>query len=401
MHILLLNQYFPPDTSATAKMASLVQEALSRRHHVTVVAGRPSYAPDERHPYYLLRRERGDSVTVERVGSTSFDRRRMSGRLANFLSYLVFAFIRAATVRPKPDVVLAMTDPPLVGLVGALVSMMRRSRFVYNVRDLHPDMAVAAGAVKAGFLVSLWERLHRWTLNRAHLVIALGDDMRERILAKGVSPGRAVVVRDGTSPLESHAVVDGSVHQEIRGGFDFVVLHGGNLGFAGCWETLIRAARSLESERTGFVFVGDGSRRDALEAEAKGLSNVRFLPFYPVELLPQVLDAADLHVVTVRKGLEGLVVPSKLYPIMAAGKPVLAVAPPDSDVVRIVRKYGFGLVADPEDPEEVAAAVRSARSDPDRLKRMAERAREASLEFAQELELKRFSDLVEEVAGGR
>ena len=305
MRVLLLNQYYPPDTSASAKLASLVQQALARRHRVNVIAGRPSYAPEERHPYYLFRRERKNGVTVERVGATSFHRGRMAGRVANFVTYLSLALIRAFTVRPSPDVVIAMTDPPLVCVIGALVARVRGYGFVYYVLDIHPDMALASGILKPSLVVWLWERLHRWAMNRAELVIVLGDDMRERIVEKGVPPDRVVVVRSGASTLESGPTDDHSVACEIRGSFDFVVVYAGNLGVAGCWETLLRAAQQLESEGTGFVFIGDGVRRAAVEEGAKGLGNVRFLPFYPPELLPQVLSSADLHVVTVRRGLEG------------------------------------------------------------------------------------------------
>ena len=397
MRILLLNQYYPPDTSATAAMASRVAESLSARHDVVVVAGRPSYAPKERHPFYLLRKETRAGIAVERVGATAFHRGRMGARLANFLSYLALTMARVLTIRPGPDVIIAMTDPPLICLVGALASLIRRCRFVYNIRDLHPEMAVVSGVLKPGLFVSLWDRLHSWALKRADLAIVLGEDMRDRVLAKGVSPDRVVIVRDGAEPHETCSAGDHPVTREIRGDSAFVVLHAGNLGFAGSWDTILEAARRLESGNTDFVFVGDGAQRPAVQERANGLGNVRFLPFYSQQLLPQVLGAADLHLVTIRRGLEGLVVPSKLYPILAAGRPVLAVAPPESDVARIVQSYGCGLVADPDDPAEVAEAIRRVQADRGLLDEMARRAKDAGLAFDQQSELERFSRLVEDV----
>ena len=401
MRIAILNVYYPPDSSATAAVLADVAEALAKDHQVIVLAGRPSYAPVERHPLYLWRRENVNGVTVERVGSSAFHRGWKLGRAFNYVSYLALALVRALTMRPRADLVIAMTDPPLVCLVGALAATLRGSTFVYNIRDLHPDMAVAAGVVGDGYFVSLWERLHRWALRRARLVIGLGDDMRDRVVAKGIDPARVVVVRDGARPLTSSNGVDNGVAASIRSDFDFVVLHAGNLGFAGVWDTLLGAAERLKDDGVGLVFVGDGARRTELEEAARDLHNVRFLPYFPEVDLPQVLASADIHVVTVREGLEGLVVPSKLYPILTAGRPVLAIAPDGSDVVRIVRKYSCGLVAGPNDADAVADRVRQARSDSRLLAEMAENARRAAVDFDRDRELARFVQLVEEVVGTR
>jgi len=393
MHILLLNQYYPPDTSATAKMAAVVAEALARRHKVTVVAGRPSYDPEETYPYALLRRDARNGVVVERVGSTAYPRHRMRRRLSNYLTYLALALPRALAIRP--DVVLAMTDPPVAGIAGAFVGRLARRPFVYNIRDMYPDMALGGDIVRPGHWVRRWEQMHRAALKRATRVIVLGDDMRERILAKGVAPERVVVVRDGTTPPACLPAEDDPLVGEIRSGFPFVALHAGNLGFYGAWHTLLKAGEILGHENIGLVFIGDGANRKALEAEAARLPNVRFLPFRPVEQVPQVMMAGDVHIVTVKRGLEGVVVPSKLYGILAAGRPVLSVADARSDAARIVLESGCGLTADPDDPLAVAAAIRDLRTDQRRLAEMGRRAREAAQKYVRVNELQRFVKVVE------
>ncbi len=229
MRILLLNEYYPPDTSATAKMAATVVEALADRHAVTVVAGRPSYDPTETYPWRLLRRETHGNITVERVGSTAYPRFQMKRRVSNYLSYLTLAILRALFIRS--DIVLAMTDPPVAGLAGAFVALLTRRPFVYNIRDLYPDMAVGGDIVRHGLGVRVWERMHRWALRRAARVIVLGDDMGRRIIAKGVDPSRVVVVRDGVTVPRELPSPDNPVSQDIRSGFRFVALHAGNLGF--------------------------------------------------------------------------------------------------------------------------------------------------------------------------
>ena len=408
MHILIFNEYYPPDTSATAKMAALVAEALAQRHQVTVVAGRPSYDPDEFFRYALLRREMRNNVMVERVGSTAYPRHQMKRRVSNYLSYLALAVPRSIAIRP--DVILAMTDPPVAGIAGAFVAQMAGRPFVYNIRDLYPDMAVGGDILRPCKWVERWEKLHRRAMRQATYVIVLGDDMRARILSKGIRPERVVVVRDGTSiPTSQPDIEDPTVRKsvdEIRCGFAFVVVHAGNLGFYGAWDTLLKAAEILSNEdkTTGFVFIGDGANRKSLEASAANMPNVRFLPFRPVEQLPHVMMAGDIHIVTVKRGLEGVVVPSKLYSILAAGRPVLAVAAKESDAARIVSDEGCGIAADPDDPAAVAAAIRELRSDPARLVEMGRRAQESAVRYARVGELQHLIEIMEDTCnhnGGR
>jgi glycosyltransferase involved in cell wall biosynthesis len=269
--------------------------------------------------------------------------------------------------------------------------------FVYNIRDLYPDMAVGGEIVNSGFWVDRWEKMHRRALRQAARVVVLGDDMRDRIIDKGVAPERVVVVRDGSSFPSSLPERSDPVVQKIRSGFSFVAIHAGNLGFYGAWNTLLKAAEILRNENIGLVFVGDGANRATLEASAQSSPNVRFLPFFPVEQVPHVMMAGDVHIVTVRRGLEGVVVPSKLYSILASGRPVLAIAPATTDAARIVTETGCGSSADPDDPAAVAAALVQLRKDPARLAQMGARAREVAAKYARVNELDRFVNVMEEV----
>jgi colanic acid biosynthesis glycosyl transferase WcaI len=395
VHILLLNEYFPPDTSATAKCAAQVAEALTEKHRVTVLAGRPSYDPTERHPRYLLRREVRGNLNVERVGATAFPRFQMRRRVSNYLTYLSLAVPRALSIRS--DVVLAMTDPPLEGIAGALVARFSGRPFVYNIRDMYPDMAVGGSIVPPGSFTARWEMLHRWALRQAARVIVLGEDMRDRIIAKGVDPGRVVVSRDGITIPETLPSVDNPVARQIRGDFRFVLVHAGNLGFYGAWQTLILAVRMLEREGVGLVFVGEGAMKQHVEAMAGGCSAVRFLPFFPAGDVPLVLSSGDMHVVTVKRGLEGVVVPSKLYPTLAAGRPVLGVAPEECDVVRIIRRSGCGLPANPDDPNTIVEAIRGVLHNSEHIRNMALRAREIAFSYDRVKQLKIFTQTIEEV----
>jgi colanic acid biosynthesis glycosyl transferase WcaI len=402
MKILLLNLYYPPDTSATAKMAQAVVEALSAEHNVMVVCGRPSYDPTERRAWRLFRTEQTGRTRVLRMGSTDFPRKEMKKRVLNYLSYVALAVPRALFVRC--DAVLAMTDPPFEGIVGAFVAMLKGKPYVYNIRDLYPDMAVGGAIVEPGMLARVWEKMHRWALRRAARVIVLGEDMRARIIGKGVEGSRVVVVRDGAEivPLPAPLpAADPEVVRAIRGNFSFVLLHAGNLGFYGAWNTLITAARQLASEGVGMVFVGDGAQRAEIEAAAAGARNIRFLDFFPASKVSSVLAAADAHVITVKRGLEGVVVPSKMYGILAAGKPIVAVAPSETDVVSLGVQRGFAVSADPDQPAELISAVRTLIGNPQKINAMGQAARAVAPDYDRVKELQKFAKVFEHFADAK
>ncbi|HUE41993.1 MAG TPA: glycosyltransferase family 4 protein [Candidatus Sulfotelmatobacter sp.] len=396
MKVLLLNLYYPPDTSATAKMAAAFIEPLAQKHNVTVICGRPSYDPTERRSWRFWQTERLNKVHVVRVGSTDYPRTRMRRRVFNYLSYVALS-VPKSLLEPC-DVVLAMTDPPFEGIVGAFVAMLKRRPFIYNIRDMYPDMAVGGSIVKPGLMACVWENLHRWALRRATRVMVLGEDMKSRIAAKGVAPARIDIVRDGAETAPSPIAApnfDADVIGAIRGDFRFVLVHAGNLGFYGAWETLLAAARELQNDGVGLVFVGDGAQRSRLQALATDSPNVRFLPFFPSSKVSSVLAAADAHVITIKRGLEGVVVPSKMYGILVAGRPIVAVAPRETDAATLGEREDFGCAADPDRPKEVVAAVRALLADPSRLAAMGASARAAAPRYARSAEIEKFATILE------
>jgi colanic acid biosynthesis glycosyl transferase WcaI len=399
MKVLLLNLYYPPDTSATAKMAAAFIEPLAKKHKVTVICGRPSYDPTERRSWRFWQTEQLNDVNVIRVGSTDYPRTQMRRRVFNYLSYVALSVPKSLLV--PCDVVLAMTDPPFEGIVGAFVAMLKRKSFVYNIRDMYPEMAVGGSIVKPGLMARVWEELHRWALRRATRVVVLGEDMKSRIAAKGVAPDRIDVVRDGVETSSSPTTASGfdpDVIRAIRGDFRFVLVHAGNLGFYGAWETLLTAARELQNEGVGLVFVGEGAQRSRLQQLAADTPNIRFLPFFPPNQISSVLAAADAHIITIKRGLEGVVVPSKMYGILAAGRPIIAVAPKETDAATLATREEFGCAADPDSPEEVVAAVRALQGNPSRLAAMGAAARSAAPRYSRTAEIQKFASIIEAAA---
>jgi colanic acid biosynthesis glycosyl transferase WcaI len=209
------------------------------------------------------------------------------------------------------------------------------------------------------------------------------------------------VIRDGAEIAPAgtpQPALDENVVRAIRGESRFVLLHAGNLGFYGAWDTLIAAAKELAAESVGLVFVGDGAQRAPLQARAASLANVRFLPFFSPHKIPSVLAAADVHVVTIKRGLEGIVVPSKMYGILGAGRPLLVLAPQQTDAARLCAQIGCGLCCDPASPGALLAAIRELAADPARLQAMGEAAKSAAPNYDRAVETRKFLQIVREAA---
>jgi len=397
VRVLLVNQYYPPDGAATATMAAGAAAALTKRgHEVMVLAGRASYDVTERDAWRPWQTSTVDGITVRRVGSSAFDRSRMAGRVSNYLTYGAWCAPLAATTRA--DVVVGMSDPPFAGILAGAIAALRRRPFVYWLHDLHPEFPLATGDLKRNVVVTQWQALHRRALRRATAVVVLGDDMAMRATAAGADAERVHVVRSGSPVYPSATPGSDAVRAEIRGDAPFVVLHAGNLGQAVAWRALVDGVKALRPDEANLVFVGGGAERDAAVRAADDSDVIRFHDYWPPEQVGDVLRAGDVDAVTVRRGLEGLVVPSRLYSVLAAGRPVLAVADETSDVVTLVRRHECGLVADPDDPASVADAISWARGHPVELAEMGKRAQLAAVDYDRDTLLDRLVEIIEAAA---
>ncbi len=357
MKLLLLNQFFHPDHSATAQLATdLAEDLAAAGHQVTALASRGVYlggAP-------LPARERHRGVEIVRVRATSLGKASLPRRLADYLTFLVAAAARALTL-PRADVVVAMSTPPLVATVGALHHLLRGSRFVYWLQDVYPELAVEFGLVRRGGLAArAFDLVSRWILGRASAVVVLGEAMASRVEAKGVPRRRIHVVPNWADGGAIRPVAPEANAFRREQGLDGkrVVLYSGNMGRAHDLATVLGAARLLREEQDlVFLFVGDGARRAEVEAAARELPSIRLLPYQPRERLAESLSAGDLHVVTQDPATLGLVEPSKLYGILAAGRPVLFVGPAAAEVGATVLREGVGEVVAPGDPPAAAASI--------------------------------------------
>lgn len=367
--MLVLNQYYWPGIEATAQLLTELCEGLAGKYEVTVVAGTTAGAGPGR--------EVRKGVEIVRVPSTAFSRRLMTARAANYLTYVVLASLRAAAAR-RPDLVLCKTDPPFIGAAAYLVARRFRVPFVAVSKDVFPETAVELGRLENPVVIGALDRVIRFYLHRADRVVAIGETMRERLVEKGVSPERLRVIPDWVD-TESIRPASGENRWRRDQGLDgrLVVMHSGNVGHAQDLDSLVRASRRMR-EGVEVVIVGDGARKKELVRLAREISaeRVRFLPYQPREVLRESLSAGDVHFVGLAGGLSGYVVPSRLYGVLAAGRPVIVAADEDSEPARLVRELECGLVVRPGDPEAVAGALEAMVERAHELDAMGRRGRE-------------------------
>jgi colanic acid biosynthesis glycosyl transferase WcaI len=303
------------------------------------------------------------------VWSTSFSRAGMAGRLLNYGTYLASALLGAITTE-RPDLVVALTDPPVIGAVGALAARRHRVPFVQIYMDIYPDVGIALRRGDNPLLVRAWRRLNRMVRSRAARVVAIGRDMAQKLEREGVDRHKIALIANWAEEPQVSPERAAHIRTDLGWADRFVVMHAGNVGLAQNLDVLICAAELLRDDQDIlFAIVGDGAARSGLEerVQASGLSNVSFLPHVPKPKADELVAAADLHVISLAPGLWGCVVPSKLYGILAAGKPFVAAVEPGSEVALLVAETSCGIRVEPGDSEALAAAVRGARdhSDPE------------------------------------
>jgi glycosyltransferase involved in cell wall biosynthesis len=398
MRVHFFNRSYWPDFGATGQLLTELAEDLVAHHDcgVTVVCGYPLKGSES-----IPARERRHGVEIVRAAGTTRDPRRFTGRVANYLTYFVSAC--AAGLRlPRPDVVVALTDPPIIGLAALLAARLTGARFVFLCQDVFPEVAVLVEDFQSNTVNTVLELVNRFLLRQADVVIALGDTMKQRLVeGKGADPRRVAVIHNWA---DCSALAPGPKDNAFARAHDltdrFVVMHAGNIGLSQNLDAVLDAAERLRShDAIRFVFVGDGSRRQTLEGKARerGLSNVAFLPYQPRDEMAQSYAAADLFLVSLKPGLAGYIVPSKLYSILAAGRPYVAAVEHDCEVVDITRRHGCGFVVAPGDADALAATILDLYRNAPLAKQLGARARQAGLLFDRRRQTTAYANLLRQV----
>ena len=383
LRVLLVNQAFWPDVTATAQHAhDLARHMTAAGVDVAVIASRSLYGKSGE---ALASEEVVDGIRVVRPMRSAFDKRHMLGRAFDFLAFYAAAAIRALGL-PRFHVVVCFTTPPFISTVGLLQKWLRGSRFVIWVMDLYPDVPVAAGVLRRNSLTHrLCTALDRLCMRHADSVVVLGACMRERVLRRGIDPDKIKTINVWSDPEEVQNAPEGArkLREEWGIGARFVVEYAGNFGIGHDHEALFGGMRECSDQKDlCWLIVGGGKRRQALEDFVAGerISNVLFKPYQPRTRLGALLGAGDVHLVTMRQEFEGLMVPSKFYGILAAARPVVFVGPEGSEVARVIRERECGLIVPPGDGHALSAALQHLQSNPETGRRMGLRGHQAMID---------------------
>jgi glycosyltransferase involved in cell wall biosynthesis len=369
--LIFVNRYFYPDLSATSQLLTdLVGSLPGDAFELHVICSRQLY-DDAR--ARLSSTGRHGEARIHRCWSLRFGRNRLLGRAADYLSFALSATFRLVRLVRRGDVIVAMTDPPMMALCAAVVARLRDAVLVNWLQDVFPEVAIALGVVKpTSWAMALLLRARNWTLRVATRNVVLGFGMGQLIKAKGIASSAVPVIEnwaDGEA-LTPRPPQWSNLRRSLNAEGRFVVQYSGNMGRAHEYETLLRAARELRAEEGWlFLFVGGGANMQPLrqKAEQEGLHNMRFLPLQPREQLADSLAAADVHVSCLLPGLEGLIVPSKLYGILAAGRPVIVIGDPDGEQARVVRAAHCGSVIGCGEGAALVDELRRMRAEPEWL----------------------------------
>lgn len=365
MRVIFLNRFYWPDEPATGQLLTDLAEGLAAAgHQITVITSRAGST---------LPREMHQDVEIHRVRGTRWSRAGILTKAIDHGSYLVSALIRLGRIASRDTIIVAMTDPPLLGIGAWLVARLRHARVLHWVQDIYPEIAIAVTGHR--WLAGL-RPLRNLAWRHSDGCVTLGTDMASVLRAAGVDPGTLhVIPNPAPAGLAFQAdPADSTLRREWDLVGKFVVAYSGNLGRVHDVESILAvAARLHEEPRIAFLFVGDGPQRPSLEQAAKvrRLENVRFFPPQPRGRLDATLGLADLHLVTLRAGCERYVYPSKFQGALAVGRPVLFLGPPACEIASLVRENGLGGAFAPDDAGTIASFILSLARDPAALATLA------------------------------
>jgi colanic acid biosynthesis glycosyl transferase WcaI len=374
MRVLVLCPHYAPDVAPTGTvMTAIADQLVAQGHELHIVTSLPWYRLHDVEPEWRgrpWRTERHGQSHITRVHPFPTDKSNLRARAMGFAGFIGLSSLVALFSRRRPDVVFAMSPPLPIGVAGLVVARLRRAPFVFNIQDVFPDVAVELGLLTDRRVIRAASALERFAYRHADAVTVLSDDLRENVTAKlGRQRRRPTRVEVIPNFVDTVAITPSPKDNDYRREHGLtgkqVVMYAGNVGLSQSIGLLLDAARVL-ADRPDVVFVinGGGAARPGLELAAADLPNVKFVDYQPIERLPEVLAAADIHVVPLKTGLAKASVPSKLYSILASARPVLASVDPDTEVVRTLDAAGAGVAVPPDDPVAFTRALVTMLDDP-------------------------------------
>ncbi len=375
MKLTVLCPHYAPDVAPTGEvMTSIASELAARGHRLHIVTSLPWYQHHEIEPGWdgqLVRHEDLAWGRVTRVHPFPTDKRNIPARAFAFGGFTALAAIEGVIARTRPDLVLAMSPPLTLGLAGYGVARARRVPFVFNIQDVFPDVAIELGLLTGSRVIRAARWLERTSYRRADAVTVLSDELADNVRAKitdslsgPAAAEQAAKVRVIPNFVDTARIQPAPSENAYRREYGLtgqrVVMYAGNVGLSQSLELMLAAAEAFAGEPdVAFVINGGGSARADLQARAAGLANLHFVDMQPKERLPEVLAAGDVHVVPLKRGLAWSSVPSKLYSILAAARPIVASVDPETEVERTIAQAGAGVSVPPDDAVAFIGALRA------------------------------------------
>ena len=381
MRIHFINRFFFPDHSATSQiLTDLAFHLAQKGDTVSVITSRLFY---EDPTAILPSSEYINGVHVRRIATTRFGRDRLLGRALDYVSFHFSAGWAAWRTVRRGDILVAKTDPPLISVVAMAVARLRGARLVNWIQDVFPEVATTLGVgIGQGLLGTVSAAMRDASLRAARCNVVLGERMADLLVQRGIARERIVTIPNWADDVVIVPIISAVNELAADWGLTgkFVVGYSGNLGRVHEFGTILDAARILKDDsRIVFLFVGSGAQSEAVKREVaeRNLRNFVFRPYQPRERLSWSLGASNLHLVSLRPDMEGLIVPSKFYGVAAAGRPVAFVGDKNGEIAQIVRRHDCGASFAVGDAGGLASYIRKLADEPEEAARLGTNARAA------------------------
>lgn len=398
--VIFINHYYYPDISATSQLLTSLSKYLSGQDfEVHIVTSRQTYTDPE---ICLPKSAQLDGIHIHRLWTTRYGRQRLWGRLIDYMTFYSSMAWRLMLLTKAHDILVAKTDPPLVSVVVAVISSLKRARLVNWLQDLFPEVACALDVKGSRYFAPILKTMRNRSLKAAECNVVIGANMAKVLHAEGIPKDRIKVIHNWADGDVIKPLANQRNKLRVKWGLHdkFVIGYSGNMGRAHEFNTIVEAAERLRDDpRILFLFVGSGSQREFIEKEKRSrlLNNIEVKAYQPVKLLSEILTVPDIHLVSLKKSLEGLIVPSKLYGILAAGRPLIFLGDTHGETASIIdyARCGFSIAS--EDVDMMVLYILQLQRSPILCRKMGGRARLAhDSDYGKSQALSRWKALLED-----
>jgi len=367
--ILLIQQHFYPEIAATGQLLlDLCEDLVKVGYDVKVVTGNPTEILNDKkkESKNVRRKENYKGIEIVRLRNTTFNKYKMSGRVLNYLTFHFLIFFHVLFYE-RPNLVFVLSTPPFISFSGLMLKIFKGSKVIYNVQDLFPELAVELGKLRNKSFIFILKTFSKYIIRRMDKVIVVGEYMGLKVrkdVLKDMEANHLITIHNWADGEKLKVIGKEDNYLKREWGLEgkFVVLYSGNIGYLHEFDTIISAAEDIQNKGYKdivFVFIGEGIKKEYIrkKAEEKGLNNILFFPYQPREMLRYSLGLADVSLVTLVEGFEGMVVPSKIYGILASGRPMIGIVGRDSEINEIIREGRCGRIVKIGDGKALSGVV--------------------------------------------